>query len=83
MQDQIKTLGLENNLNVVLWSDHGMEQMYRNQVVNLTLHYDAADVMKLDQTFLELDTGPITTIWPAEGKKDKVSPKNSPLYILQ
>ncbi|KAJ8321438.1 hypothetical protein KUTeg_001010, partial [Tegillarca granosa] len=57
---------LENNVNVMIFSDHGMAEISTSRIINITGSINMADVN------LILDFGVTVNIWPAEGKLEKV-----------
>ncbi|KAJ8311296.1 hypothetical protein KUTeg_011148 [Tegillarca granosa] len=56
---------LENEVNVMIFSDHGMAELFQSHVINITGNIDIADVHVL------LDRGATVNIWPKEGKVGK------------
>ncbi|KAJ8311300.1 hypothetical protein KUTeg_011152 [Tegillarca granosa] len=56
---------LENGVNVMIFSDHGMTEVSQSHVINITGSIDMADVNVL------LDRGATVNIWPKEGKVEK------------
>ncbi|XP_030047369.1 glycerophosphocholine cholinephosphodiesterase ENPP6 [Microcaecilia unicolor] len=67
MNQQIKDFGLQNDLNVVLFSDHGMTDIYwMEKIIELVNYINMSDVLKM------MDRGPVVNLWPAEGKHSEV-----------
>ncbi|CAH2300396.1 Ectonucleotide pyrophosphatase phosphodiesterase family member 6 [Pelobates cultripes] len=58
---------LQSDLNVILFSDHGMTDIYwMDKVIELVTYIDLNDITQLK------DRGAVVSVWPAEGKEDKV-----------
>ncbi|KAM4810055.1 glycerophosphocholine cholinephosphodiesterase ENPP6 [Rhinophrynus dorsalis] len=67
LNQNITELGLQNDLNIVLFSDHGMTDIYwMHKVIELRNFIDMNDVVKMK------DRGPVVSLWPAEGKHSKI-----------
>ncbi|KAJ8306811.1 hypothetical protein KUTeg_014895 [Tegillarca granosa] len=62
----LKENNLENDVNVMIFSDHGMAEISTSRIINITGSINMADVN------LILDIGATVNIWPAEGKLEKV-----------
>ncbi|XP_023227339.1 ectonucleotide pyrophosphatase/phosphodiesterase family member 6-like [Centruroides sculpturatus] len=67
LQEEINRRNLENEVNLMIVSDHGM--MPVNQDIKI-IRIESA--IKLDDIHLMLDHGPMSMILPKEGKEDKV-----------
>ncbi|GAB1609322.1 bis(5'-adenosyl)-triphosphatase enpp4-like, partial [Argonauta hians] len=62
---QIEKLHLEDSVNVVLTSDHGMSEITSDRIISLTYVVDRSDLYYIyGRTFV--------AFWPVEGKLDKV-----------
>ncbi|XP_029439982.1 ectonucleotide pyrophosphatase/phosphodiesterase family member 6 isoform X2 [Rhinatrema bivittatum] len=67
MTQQIKDMGLQNDLNVVLFSDHGMTDIYwMEKVVELVNYINMSDILQMK------DRGPVVNLWPVEGKHPEI-----------
>uniref|UniRef100_A0A8C5QIU4 glycerophosphocholine cholinephosphodiesterase n=1 Tax=Leptobrachium leishanense TaxID=445787 RepID=A0A8C5QIU4_9ANUR len=67
LNQQIKEMDLQSNLNVILFSDHGMTDIHwMEKVIELVTYIDLNDIAQVK------DRGPVVSIWPAEGKESKV-----------
>lgn len=63
----LKTYNLEKNTNVVIFSDHGMTEISESRTIDISDHIGSVDVIAVE------DKGAVCSIWPREGKIDKVS----------
>ncbi|GCC26959.1 glycerophosphocholine cholinephosphodiesterase ENPP6 isoform X1 [Chiloscyllium punctatum] len=67
MNMKIKELGLQNELNVILFSDHGMTDIFwTEKVIELDKYIKMSDVLNM------MDRGPIVSLWPQEGKLNEL-----------
>ncbi|XP_078418152.1 glycerophosphocholine cholinephosphodiesterase ENPP6 [Cetorhinus maximus] len=67
MNIKIQEAGLKNELNVILFSDHGMTDIFwMEKIIELDKYINMTDVLNM------LDRGPIVSLWPKEGKLDEV-----------
>ncbi|KAM4706410.1 glycerophosphocholine cholinephosphodiesterase ENPP6 [Discoglossus pictus] len=67
LDQQMKDLGLQNEVNVILFSDHGMTDIFwMDKVIELNKYIDMNDIIQ------QKDRGPVVSLWPAEGKHSKV-----------
>ncbi|XP_072904208.1 glycerophosphocholine cholinephosphodiesterase ENPP6 [Hemitrygon akajei] len=67
MNVKIKEKGLQNDLNVILFSDHGMTDIsWLNKVIELDKYVSMMDILVM------MDRGSVVSIWPQEGKLNKV-----------
>ncbi|XP_028657958.1 glycerophosphocholine cholinephosphodiesterase ENPP6 isoform X1 [Erpetoichthys calabaricus] len=67
MTEQIKKMKLENDINVILFSDHGMTDIqWKQKVVELKTYINMSDIMKM------MDRGPVVNLWPQNGKTEKI-----------
>ncbi|VDI58864.1 Hypothetical predicted protein [Mytilus galloprovincialis] len=62
----LKTYNLEKNTNVVIFSDHGMTEISESRTIDISDHIGNVDVIAVE------DKGAVCSIWPREGKIDKV-----------
>lgn len=67
----LKERNLEDDVNVMIYSDHGMAELSTSRIINITGVIDQADVKYV------LDIGATVNIWPAEGKLEKVCSNTS------
>ncbi|KAJ7326775.1 hypothetical protein JRQ81_016534 [Phrynocephalus forsythii] len=64
MTKLIKEKGLQNDLNVILFSDHGMTDIsWTDKVIELRNCINMTDVILIK------DRGPVVSLWPAKGKE--------------
>ncbi|XP_064418375.1 glycerophosphocholine cholinephosphodiesterase ENPP6 [Latimeria chalumnae] len=67
MNKKIKDKGLENDLNVILFSDHGMTDIsWMGKIIEILQYVNRADIANM------MDRGPVVNLWPAEGKLTEV-----------
>ncbi|KAM9741469.1 glycerophosphocholine cholinephosphodiesterase ENPP6 [Menidia menidia] len=67
LNSQIKLLHLENQLNVLLFSDHGMTKIHwMEKVIELEMYIHMSDIGKM------MDRGPVVNLWPKENKYNEV-----------
>ncbi|XP_028600463.2 glycerophosphocholine cholinephosphodiesterase ENPP6 [Podarcis muralis] len=67
MTKLIKDKGLQNDLNVILFSDHGMTDIYwMEKVIELRNCINMSDVIQVK------DRGPVVSLWPAKEKQSEV-----------
>lgn len=64
--DELETRHLRDEVNVMIFSDHGMTEVSPNRVINITDYIDTDDLRVV------LDAGANVYIWPNPGKLDKV-----------
>lgn len=64
-RNNLTSVGLEDDVNIVIFSDHGMINI--SKIVNIT---DAINISDIKIIFQEPS---YISIWPEEGKLDKVS----------
>ncbi|XP_033829971.1 glycerophosphocholine cholinephosphodiesterase ENPP6 isoform X1 [Periophthalmus magnuspinnatus] len=59
--------GLEDKLNVVMFSDHGMTRIqWMDKVIELDKYLNMSDITKF------MDRGPVVSLWPKRDKQDQV-----------
>ncbi|XP_027888162.1 glycerophosphocholine cholinephosphodiesterase ENPP6 isoform X2 [Xiphophorus couchianus] len=59
LNQKIKDSNLENQLNVMLFSDHGMTKIkWMEKVIELDKYIDMSDIVKM------MDRGPVVSLWP-------------------
>lgn len=63
-RQSLTSLGLDNDVNIMIFSDHGMANV--TKTVDITNAFDSEDIKVL------LPEVPYVSIWPMEGKLDKV-----------
>ncbi|XP_072371964.1 glycerophosphocholine cholinephosphodiesterase ENPP6 isoform X2 [Scyliorhinus torazame] len=67
MNMRIQELGLQNDLNVILFSDHGMTDIFwMEKVIELDKFINMADVLTM------LDRGVVVSLWPKQGKLNEL-----------
>ncbi|XP_063316070.1 glycerophosphocholine cholinephosphodiesterase ENPP6 [Pelobates fuscus] len=67
LNQEVKKTDLQSDLNVILFSDHGMTDIYwMDKVIELVTYIDLNDITQLK------DRGAVVSVWPAEGKEDKI-----------
>lgn len=55
--------GLQNDLNVIIFSDHGMTDIFwMDKVIELSKYVSLNDLQQVK------DRGPVVSLWPAPGK---------------
>lgn len=67
MLDMLVQEGLEDKVNIVIFSDHGMTEISESRTIDISDHIGYADVEAVR------DKGAVCSIWPREGKLEKVS----------
>uniref|UniRef100_UPI0037E9B06C glycerophosphocholine cholinephosphodiesterase ENPP6 n=1 Tax=Semicossyphus pulcher TaxID=241346 RepID=UPI0037E9B06C len=64
---QIREKGLEQQLNVMLFSDHGMTRLqWMEKVIELDKHINMSDIVKM------MDRGPVVSLWPQQSRYQQV-----------
>ncbi|XP_055015460.1 glycerophosphocholine cholinephosphodiesterase ENPP6 isoform X1 [Boleophthalmus pectinirostris] len=67
LSHSITEKGLEDKLNVVMFSDHGMTGIqWMDKVIELDMYINMADITKI------MDRGPVVSLWPKKDKQDQV-----------
>ncbi|XP_007543789.1 glycerophosphocholine cholinephosphodiesterase ENPP6 isoform X1 [Poecilia formosa] len=67
LNQKIKDSNLENQLNVMLFSDHGMTKIqWMEKVIELDKYIDMSDIVKM------MDRGPVVSLWPKNTTYQKV-----------
>lgn len=67
--------GLQNDLNVLLFSDHGMTDIsWADKVIELKNYINMSDTIQMK------DRGPVVSLWPAPEKHMEVSTAYSYLF---
>ncbi|CAG2200073.1 ENPP6 [Mytilus edulis] len=67
MLDMLVQEGLEDKVNIVIFSDHGMTEISESRTIDISDHIGYADVEAVR------DKGAVCSIWPREGKLEKPS----------
>lgn len=75
MLDMIKESELQDKVNIVIFSDHGMTEISENKTIDISSYLNADDIETIK------DKGPVCNIWPKEGKLDKVDSRFPWIYI--
>lgn len=66
-----------NQLNIVLFSDHGMTKIqWMEKVIELDQYINMPDIVKM------MDRGPVVSLWPKENKIQEVRLKKSGFSVL-
>lgn len=63
---QLETSHLQDEVDILIFSDHGMTDVSSSRVVNISGHVDMADVEVM------LGSGSLVYIWPKNEKQEKV-----------
>ncbi|CAJ1058388.1 glycerophosphocholine cholinephosphodiesterase ENPP6 [Xyrichtys novacula] len=64
---EIRDRGMEQQLNVVMFSDHGMTNLqWMEKVIELDKHINMSDITKM------LDRGPVVSLWPKVDRYQQV-----------
>lgn len=59
---------LEEDLNVIIFSDHGMTEIkWMDKVIELEAYINMSDIIKL------MDRGPVVSLWPKPAMLEEVS----------
>ncbi|XP_067885484.1 glycerophosphocholine cholinephosphodiesterase ENPP6 isoform X2 [Heterodontus francisci] len=67
MNLKIKEIGLQNDLNIILFSDHGMTDIsWIEKVIELDKYINMTDLLNI------LDRGSVVSLWPKEGKLNEL-----------
>ncbi|XP_070613609.1 glycerophosphocholine cholinephosphodiesterase ENPP6 [Erythrolamprus reginae] len=67
MSKLIKDKNLQNDLNVVLFSDHGMTDIdWMDKVIELKNCINMTDIVEVK------DRGPVVSLWPQKGKENEI-----------
>ncbi|XP_008279140.1 glycerophosphocholine cholinephosphodiesterase ENPP6 isoform X2 [Stegastes partitus] len=67
LNNKIKETNMANQLNVVLFSDHGMTTIqWMEKVIELDKYISMSDIVKM------MDRGPVVNLWPHDQKYQKV-----------
>ncbi|XP_068125016.1 glycerophosphocholine cholinephosphodiesterase ENPP6 isoform X2 [Hyperolius riggenbachi] len=67
LDQQIRDSGLKDDLNIILFSDHGMTDIFwMDKVIELQNYIEFSDIVQMK------DRGPVVSLWPVEGKLSKV-----------
>lgn len=60
-----------NQLNIVLFSDHGMTKIqWMEKVIELDKYINMSDIVKM------MDRGPVVSLWPQDNKHQEVRPES-------
>ncbi|KAM5193227.1 glycerophosphocholine cholinephosphodiesterase ENPP6 isoform 2-T2 [Mantella aurantiaca] len=70
LDQQIRDSGLKDDVNIILFSDHGMTDIFwMDKVIELQNYIDFNDILQMK------DRGPVVSLWPVEGKLSKSKEK--------
>ncbi|XP_031413957.1 glycerophosphocholine cholinephosphodiesterase ENPP6-like [Clupea harengus] len=64
LNQKITAKNMSNDLNVVMFSDHGMTEI--TNVIELDKHINLSDIIKV------LDLGPVVSLWPKQAKFEEI-----------
>ncbi|KAM9377675.1 glycerophosphocholine cholinephosphodiesterase ENPP6 isoform 2-T2 [Pholidichthys leucotaenia] len=68
LNNNIKDLKMEDQLNVILFSDHGMTRIqWMDRVIELDKYIHMSDIVKM------MDRGPVVNLWPRPDKYNQVN----------
>ncbi|XP_027693402.1 ectonucleotide pyrophosphatase/phosphodiesterase family member 6 [Vombatus ursinus] len=66
----IQERGLQDTLDIILFSDHGMTDIFwMDKVIELKEHINLSDLLQMK------DRGPVVSLWPVPGKHSEVANK--------
>ncbi|XP_039866309.1 glycerophosphocholine cholinephosphodiesterase ENPP6 [Simochromis diagramma] len=72
LNSKIKEMNMVNQLNIMLFSDHGMTKIHwMEKVIELDKYINMADIVKM------MDRGPVVSLWPEKNKFQEVSARLS------
>uniref|UniRef100_A0A8C9S486 glycerophosphocholine cholinephosphodiesterase n=1 Tax=Scleropages formosus TaxID=113540 RepID=A0A8C9S486_SCLFO len=64
---KIKEKNMQDNLNVIIFSDHGMTEIqWMEKVIELKSYINMSDIIKM------MDRGPVVSLWPNPAKSEAV-----------
>ncbi|KAI4904913.1 hypothetical protein NFI96_033160, partial [Prochilodus magdalenae] len=64
---KIKEKNMQDELNVIMFSDHGMTEIkWMEKVIELETYINMSDIIKM------MDRGPVVSLWPKEAKFEEV-----------
>ncbi|XP_069027065.1 glycerophosphocholine cholinephosphodiesterase ENPP6 [Embiotoca jacksoni] len=67
LNSRIKEMNMVNQLNIVLFSDHGMTKIqWMEKVIELDKYINMSDIVKM------MDRGPVVSLWPSDNKYQEV-----------
>lgn len=67
LNSKIKEKGLQNSLNVMMFSDHGMTRIqWMEKVIELDHYINMSDIIKM------MDRGPVVSLWPKTDKHQQM-----------
>ncbi|XP_041930779.1 glycerophosphocholine cholinephosphodiesterase ENPP6-like [Alosa sapidissima] len=67
LNQKIKDKGMAGNLNVIMFSDHGMTDIkWMEKVIELDHFINMSDVIKM------MDRGPVVSLWPKQDKFEEI-----------
>lgn len=67
LNQNIKDKNLRDELNVIMFSDHGMTEIkWMEKVIELVTYINMSDVVKM------MDRGPVVSLWPKQAKYEEV-----------
>ncbi|XP_006803754.1 glycerophosphocholine cholinephosphodiesterase ENPP6 [Neolamprologus brichardi] len=67
LNSKIKEMNMVNQLNIMLFSDHGMTKLHwMEKVIELDKYINMADIVKM------MDRGPVVSLWPEENKFQEI-----------
>lgn len=67
LNQKIKEKNMRNDINVVMFSDHGMTQLkWMEKVIELDKYIDMSNIIKM------MDRGPVVNLWPKQDKFEEI-----------
>ncbi|XP_036424532.1 glycerophosphocholine cholinephosphodiesterase ENPP6 [Colossoma macropomum] len=67
LNSKIKEKDMQDELNVIMFSDHGMTDIkWMEKVIELETYINMSDIIKM------MDRGPVVSLWPKEAKFEEV-----------
>ncbi|KAG5844990.1 hypothetical protein ANANG_G00134020 [Anguilla anguilla] len=67
LNQRIKEKNLHKDLNVMLFSDHGMTDIkWMDKIIELQLYINMSDIVKM------MDRGPVVSLWPKQAKYELI-----------
>lgn len=67
----LQEIHMEDQLNVVLFSDHGMTKIqWMEKIIELDKYISMSDIVKM------MDRGPVVSLWPQDNKYQQVKPQS-------
>ncbi|KAJ8416542.1 hypothetical protein AAFF_G00358300 [Aldrovandia affinis] len=78
LNQRIKEKNLHNDLNVILFSDHGMTQLkWMEKIIELELYINMSHIIKM------MDRGPVVSLWPKQAQFEAIYQRLSVLKHMK